>query len=160
KMRATGQSALLAMIIMLACFWEQYLMTSAWWFPQNKHLSHFTQVSPPARFLAGRAPEEGRIYTSWGSGIALDMRMHESHNLTARRGFHDAAGYEPLMAKRYSMAFGSGWAFETPSFSAPPDPQVLDSRWRTLDLLNVRFLIQAVAPQAWTEKGGARFGAT
>jgi len=160
KMRAAGRSALLAAVIMLACFWEQYLMMSTWWFPQNKPASHFTQVSPPARFLEGRAPEQDRIYTSWSPWTDLDLRRHEPYNLAARRGFHDAAGYEPLMMKRYNLAFGAGWAFETPIFNAPPDPQILDPRWRTLDLLNVRFVLQPIAQQAWVEKEGARFAAT
>lgn len=157
KMRSAGQTALLASVIALACFWEQYLMTAAWWFPQNKTASHFTHVSPPARFLEGRNPEQDRIYTSWGPGVILDLRRHEANNLAARRGMRDAAGYEPLMTKRYNLAFGAGWAFVTPTFNAPLDPQILDPRWQTLDLLNVRFLIQTSAPQAWDEKDGVRF---
>ncbi|MGH9849409.1 MAG: YfhO family protein [Blastocatellia bacterium] len=160
KLRPAGRAALLATTIALACFWEQYLMMSAWWFPQNKPASHFTQISPPARFLEGRAPEEGRVYTSWSPGLYLDLRRHEPHNLAALRGFHDAAGYEPLMMKRYNLAFGAGWSFETPAFNAPRDPQVLAPRWQTLDLLNVRRLIQFSAPQSWMEKDGARFAAT
>lgn len=157
KMRSAGQTALLAAVIALACFWEQYLMTAAWWFPQNKTASHFTHVSPPARFLEGHAPGQGRVYTSWGPGVTLDLLRHETHNLSARRGMRDAAGYEPLMTKRYNLAFGAGWAFETPTFNAPLDPQILDPRWQPLDLLNVRYLIQFSAPQAWIEKDGARF---
>jgi hypothetical protein len=160
KMRPAPRSALLATTIVLACFWEQYLMTAGWWFPQNKPSSHFAQASPPSRFLEDHATGQSRVYTSWGPGVYLDLRRHEPHNLAARRGTEDAAGYEPLMTKRYSLAFGAGWAFETPTFNAPLDPQILDPRWQTLDLLNVRRLIQFSAPQAWIEQDGARFAVT
>ena len=159
KMRSAARAGLLAMTIALACFWEQYLMASNWWVAQSKPASHFTQVSPPARFLKGHSPEQGRVYTSGGHGVYPDLLRHELHNLSARRGFHDAAGYEPLMTGRYNLAFGAGWAFETPIFNAPLDPQILDPRWQTLDLLNVRFLIQNGVAQDWTEKDGARFAA-
>ncbi len=157
KMQPASRAMLLALTIALACFWEQYLMMSNWWFRQNKPASHFTQVSPPARFLEGQAPEEGRVYSSWGSGVYVDMRRHELRNLTARRGMHDAAGYEPLMTRRYTLAFGAGWAFETPSFTSPPDLQIISPRWQTLDLLNTRFLLQTGTTQEWNEKDGARF---
>ena len=157
KMDGAGRSALLATAIVLACFWEQYLMTPGWWRRQNKPASHFTHVSPPARFLEGHSPVQGRVYTSGGPGIHVDLLRHELHNLSARRGFHDAAGYEPLMTNRYGLTFGASWNFETPSFHAPPDPQILAPRWQALDLLNVRFLIQPGAAQTWAEKDGARF---
>ena len=160
KLQPAAREMLLATTIVLACFWEQYLMASAWWFPQNKPASYFTQASPPLRFLYEHEGEQSRIYTSWGPGVYLDLRRHEPHNLAARRGIEDAAGYEPLMTKRYSLAFGAGWAFETPTFNAPLDPQILDPRWQTLDLLNVRRLIQFSAPPSWLEKDGARFAAT
>jgi hypothetical protein len=157
KLRPPWRGALSALAIMMACFWEQYLMASGWWRPQNKPSSYFTQVSPPARFLEERATEQWRVYTSWGPGVYLDLRRHEPHNLAARRGIEDAAGYEPLMTRRYNQAFGAGWAFETPTFNAPLDPQILDPGWLTLDLLNVRRLIQFSAPRDWIEQDGARF---
>ncbi len=160
KMRPAGRRPVLAALIMLACFWEQYLMASNWWYASNKPASHFTQVSPPARFLEGRTPEKDRIYTSWSPWPTLDLRLHEPHNLTARRGFHNAAGYEPLMTRRYSMAFTTGWDFETPKFNAPLDARILDPRWQALDLLNVRFVLQPVIAQKWTEKDGVRFAST
>jgi Bacterial membrane protein YfhO len=157
KMRPAGGGALLAMVIMLACFWEQYLLASSWWFPQNRPASKFTQVSPPARFLEGRALEAGRIYTSFSPWNSPDIIRCEPHNLPARHGFHDAAGYEPLASKRYCQVFGGCPGFETPIFGEPSDLQILDPRWQGLDLLNVRFVIQPTPRQGWTEKDGARF---
>jgi hypothetical protein len=157
-MRHVGRGAVLALIIMSACFWEQYLLASGWWFSQNKPAAHFTKVSPIARFLEARSPLEGRIYTSWSLWLKpVDVGRHEPHNLTARHGFHNAAGYEPLMAERYGLSLGGGWNYETPNFDEPGDPQILAPRWRTLDLLNVRYVIQPVVSQSWAEKDGARF---
>src|SRR5262249_16814557 len=119
--------------------------------------SQFTQIWSPAGFLDGGSPEQGRVYTSGSPGFYVQSPRHEIHNLSARRGFHNAAGYEPLMTKRYGQTFGASWDFETPSFHAPPDPQILDPKWQGLDLLNVRFLIQTGAVQGWTEKDGAGF---
>src|SRR5262245_5323014 len=157
RARPAWRGAILGMIIMFACFWEQYLWASGWWFPQNKLTSHFAQVSPPSRFLEGRAPEEGRIYTSlspWGSP---DFRRYEPQNLPAREGFHNAAGYEPLASKRYCLVFGGCPDYVTPMFNAPLNSQILDPRWQALDLLNVRFVIQPSPRREWTEKDGVRF---
>ena len=162
KMRPTWRGAILTTIIMLACFWEQYLWASGWWFPQNKLRSDFTQVSPPSRFFEARAPEEGRIYTSlnpWGSP---DFRRYEPHNLSARHGFHNAAGYEPLASNRYCLVFGGCSYYVTPIFGAtmfgtPHDPQILDPRWQALDILNVRFIVQPSPQRRWAEKDGVRF---
>jgi Bacterial membrane protein YfhO len=157
KMSPAGGKALSAVIIMSACFWEQHLWASGWWFPQNKPASTFAQASPSARFLDGRAPVDGRIYTSlipWGSP---DFRRYEPHNLPARHGFHNAAGYEPLASRRYCQVFGDCSNYVTPTFEAPPDPQILDTRWQGLDLLNVRFVIQPPPPLGWAEKDGERF---
>jgi len=52
----------------------------------------------------------------------IDLPRAEPHNISVRRGFHDAAGYEPLTSKRYNLAFGArlaramppGWHRATP----------------------------------------------
>jgi hypothetical protein len=160
RLAPAWRGAFLAAMIALTCFWEPQVMLSNWWFRQAKPAAYFNQVSPPSQFLQSYPPEQSRIYTSIANGFILDLPRAEPHNLSVRRGFHDAAGYEPLMLERYSRAFGIGWAFDTPAFSSPRDKQVLDPRWQTLDLLNVRFLAEFAAPsQAWTEKDGARFAA-
>src|SRR5262245_689883 len=165
KARPEWRGATLAVVIMFACFWEQQFSAVGWWFSLNKQRSDFAQVSPPSRFLEGRAPAEGRIYTSlahWGGG--QDFRRREPHNLTALHGFHNAAGYEPLAPGRYCRVFGGCQylGYVTPMFSEPilgeaPDPQTLDPRWQALDLLNVRFIIQSGSQQGWVERDGVRF---
>ncbi|MDX2041812.1 MAG: YfhO family protein [Acidobacteriota bacterium] len=150
--------ALLVAVIFMACYWEQRLMGLNWWMPQNKTVVSFNSVSPPSEFLKKFPPQENRIYTSLGPGFSVDLLRHEPHNLAARQGFHNAAGYEPLMTKRYSQAFGAGWSFDTPSFSAPLDPQMLSPNWRVLDLLNVRHLVEFNAPATDAiTKDGIRF---
>ncbi|MBL8187147.1 MAG: YfhO family protein, partial [Acidobacteria bacterium] len=111
--------------------------------------------SPPSVFLKQFPPEQNRIYSSLGPGFTVNLLRHEPHNLASRQGFHNAAGYEPLMSNRYSRAFGAGWSFDTPSFSAPLDPQVLSPNWRVLDLLNVRHLVELNVPvtDAFTKDG-------
>ena len=150
--------ALLVAVIFMACYWEQRLMGLNWWMPQNRTAASFNSVSPPSAFLKQFPPQENRIYTSLGPGFSVDLLRHEPHNLAARQSFHNAAGYEPLMTKRYSQAFGAGWSFDTPSFSAPLDPQVLSPNWRVLDLLNVRHLVEFNAPATDAiTKDGIRF---
>jgi len=133
-------------------------LASSFWFPQNKLRSDFEQDSSQSRFLAGRAPEEGRIYTSlkmlWHSP---ELLRYETQNLPARHGFHNAAGYEPLMMDRYSRVFGGSYGYNTPTFDAPLDPQILNPRWQGIDLLNVRYVIQQAPQREWTEKDGVRF---
>lgn len=140
--KSRWRMALLVAVIFMACYWEQRLMGLNWWMPQNRTAASFNSVSPPSAFLKQFPPQENRIYTSLGPGFSVDLLRHEPHNLAARQSFHNAAGYEPLMTKRYSQAFGAGWSFDTPSFSAPLDPQVLSPNWRVLDLLNVRHLVE------------------
>lgn len=151
--------ALLVAVVFMACYWEQRLMGLNWWMPQNKTAAFFNSVSPPSAFLKQFPPEANRIYTSLGNGFFVELPRHEPHNLAARQGFHNSAGYEPLMSKRYSDVFGAGWSFDTPSFSAPLDPQVLSPNWRVLDLLNVRHLVEFNAPSTFAiTKDGIRFG--
>ncbi len=157
-MQSRWRLMLLVTVIVMACYWEQELLGPNWWTPQNKTASFFNSISPPSRFLKNYVPEQNRIYTSWGNGLFIELPRYESHNLAARHGLHDAAGYEPLMMKRYNLAFGAGWAFETPSFSAPLDHQILNPRWQALDLLNVRHLVEFNAPvSASMIKDGIKF---
>ncbi len=152
------RSMLLVTSIVIGCFWEQYILGSFWIHRQMNPGSYYTQISPPSRFLQDYPPEQNRIYSSIARGFILDLPRAEPHNISVRRGFHDAAGYEPLMPERYSKAFGSGWSFDTPAFSSPVDRQILSPRWQILDLLNVRFLAEfAAPPESYTEKEGARF---
>lgn len=161
RMAASRQrSALLLGIMLIACFVEPYILLQRWWFHFAKPASYFTQVSPPTKFLQQYAPAENRIYTSVTPGYSFDLPRTEPHNITSRRAFHDAAGYEPLMLARYDKAFGNGGGFSTPNFNAPRDRQILSPNWQVLDLLNVRFLVEfAAAPAGVIERDGARFAA-
>lgn len=144
--KSPWRTTLLVVVIGAACYWEQRLMGLNWWMPQNRTAAYFNSVSPPSVFLKQFPPEQSRIYTSLGPGFIVNLPRHEPHNLASRQGFHNAAGYEPLMSNRYSRAFGAGWSFDTPSFSSPLDPQVLSPNWRVLDLLNVRHLVELNVP--------------
>ncbi len=160
RLKERRQAVFLAVTVAMACFWEPFIMLSNWWLHGARPASYFNQVSPPSQFLQKYPPEQNRIYTSVASGFILDLPRAEPHNLSLRRGFHDAAGYEPLTLKRYNLAFGVGWSFDSPAFSSPLDKQVLNPRWQTLDLLNVRFLAEyAEQPASWVVKDGVRFAA-
>ncbi|HQR31385.1 MAG TPA: hypothetical protein PLK30_01525, partial [Blastocatellia bacterium] len=134
------KGALLTVTIAVACFVEPYILMQRWWFGFAKPASYFTQLSAPAKFLQQYKPEENRIYTSLTPGYTFDLPRTEPHNLSARRGLHDASGYEPLMPARYDKAFGNGGQFSSANFSAPLDRQILNPTWQVLDLLNVRYL--------------------
>ena len=153
--KSPWRTALLVVVIGAACYWEQRLMGLNWWMPQNRTAVYFNSISPPSVFLKQFPPEQNRIYSSLGPGFTVNLLRHEPHNLASRQGQHNAAGYEPLMSNRYSRAFGAGWSFDTPSFSAPLDPQVLSPDWRVLDLLNVRHLVELNVPvtDAFTKDG-------
>lgn len=154
------RSALLAFTIAAACFVEPYILMQRWWFGFAKPASYFTQLSAPTKFLQQYKPEENRIYTSLTPGYTFDLPRTEPHNLSARRGLHDASGYEPLMPARYDKAFGNGGQFSSANFSTPLDRQILNSNWQVLDLLNVRFLVEfTAAASGFVEKDGARFSA-
>jgi hypothetical protein len=161
RMAASRQrSVLLTAVVLVTCFVEPYILLHRWWFHFAKPSSYYTRGSPPSQFLQKYPPQENRIYTSVTPGYSFDLPRTEPHNITARRGFHNAAGYEPLMLARYDKAFGNGGQFSTPNFSAPLDRQILNPDWRVLDLLNVRFLVEfSSGPSTFTEKDGARFAA-
>jgi hypothetical protein len=158
--KGRGKTALAVFLIAVACFVEPYIMLQRWWFHFARDASYFTDISAPTKFLQQYAPQENRIYTSLTMGYIFDLPRTEPHNITSRRGFHNAAGYEPLMSARYDKAFGNRGNFDTPDFSSPLDKQILKDNWQVLDLLNVRFLAEfSVKPPGFTEKEGTRFAA-
>ena len=157
KLGGNRGKAALAATLVLACFWEQYLYVGSYWFVQIKPASYFTEMTPAMRFLQEHAGQY-RIYTSAANLFGIKRPRAEPHNLPAKYGFQNAAGYEPLLTERYAQAFGSGWNFTTPSFHAAPDQQILDPRWQALDLLNVKYLVEFTIPPAnIAERYGAKF---
>ncbi len=160
KVEGRGKTVLASLMIAVACFVEPYIILQRWWFHFAREAAYFTEISAPTKFLQQYAPQENRIYTSLTMGYIFDLPRTEPHNITARRGFHNAAGYEPLMSARYDKAFGNGGNFDTPDFSSPLDKQTLSPNWQVLDLLSVRFLTEfSVGASGFTEKDGARFAA-
>lgn len=151
------RGALLAGIVLTGCFVEPYITFSRMWFPFVRPATFFTQTAPSSSFLQNYAPEQNRIYTSIANDFSLDLPRAEPHNFSARRGFHNAAGYEPMTFERYARAFGEQG---TPAFSSAIDPQVFSPRWQVLDLLNVRFLAEYSGPLGVvTVKDGVTFAA-
>ncbi len=151
------RNVLLLGAVFTACFVEPYIILSRLWFPFIRPASYFTQTAPSSRFLQNYAPEQNRIYTSMANDFFLDLPQAEPHNLSARRGFHNAAGYEPMTLERYARSFG---ALGTPSFSSAPDSQIFSPRWQVLDLLNVRFFADYMGPhRATITKDGVTFAA-
>ena len=139
------RSALTASAIAIACFVESFMLVSFWWYPNAKPASYYQSVSAPMQFLKKYPPEQNRLYTSSSNYFALNLGMAESNNLTALLGFHNAAGYEPLMIQRYSRAFdeqGLYYLPYTPWLGAPLDRQLLSPDWQVLDLLNTRFIVE------------------
>jgi len=143
--------------VALACFPEAYISVAHGWFPLARPASYFTGASPSARFLQQFPPEQNRIYTSIASVFQLDLPRGEPHNLSVLRGFHNAAGYEPLMPRRYSDAFGNDGLFGTPALSSPLDRNLIDPRSRVLDVLNAKLMVEYYGPPKTVEKFGARF---
>src|SRR5262245_6301427 len=161
KLNGLWRGFVLAMTVAIACFWEQSLMLSRWWAYGAKPAAYYDQVSPPSRFLQNYPPEQNRIYTSTADGFIQNLPRAEPYNISARRGLHDAAGYEPLKSERYHLAFGGVWSYYSPQISSPPDKQMLEPNWQVFDLLNVRFAVEFAAPPIyWEEKDGARFAVT
>jgi hypothetical protein len=151
------RNGLLLGVILVACLTEPYIILSRLWFPFTRPASYFTQVAPSTRFLQNYAPEQNRIYTSIANDFFLDLPRAEPHNLSALRGFHNAAGYEPLTFERYARTFG---AYGAPAFSSAPDAQIFSPRWQVLDVLNVKFLAEYSGPRtAMTMKDGVTFAA-
>jgi len=151
------REALLAGIVLTGCFVEPYVTFSRMWYPFVRPATFFTQTAPSSSFLLNYAPEQNRIYTSIANDFSIDLPRAEPHNFSVRRGFHNAAGYEPITFERYARAFG---AQATPAFSSAIDLQVFSPRWQVLDLLNVRFLAEYSGPPGVTTvKDGVTFTA-
>lgn len=152
------RNAMLAMTVALACCLEAFMLVSVWWFPYARPSAYFRTDSSISKFLKQRLNGNERIYTSAADYSALNKSLAGIHNLSALDGFHNAAGYEPLMLERYNRAFENRWSFFTPWFAAPTDAQLLSSQWRVLDILNTRVLIEYSATNGKTaERDGFIF---
>ncbi len=148
-------------VICSACFAEQQILFHYWCLPFLPTKQYFTQTAPTTTFMQRWEPTQNRVYTSSPTYFKLELPKGEPHNLSARRGLHNAAGYEPLMLRRYADAFGSGILFSTPTLNAPLDPQILQPTWQVFDLLNVKLVAEynSATPSQATEKDGVLFPA-
>ncbi len=127
-------------VIFSACFWEQQVLVAHWCFPFLPNAAYFATPAPSTKFMQQYEPTQNRVFTSTSTYFNLKLPVAEPHNISMVRGLHNAAGYEPLLPKRYADAFGSGLLFNTPTINAPLDPQILQPEWQVLDLLNVRLV--------------------
>ncbi|MFN0111923.1 MAG: YfhO family protein [Blastocatellia bacterium] len=145
------RDALLATTVTTACFLEGFMLVSFWWYPNAKPASYYQSGSAAIQHLQQFPPEQNRIYTDASNYFPLNLSFVEMNDLTALKGFHNAAGYEPLMLQRYSKAFdeqGLYYLPYTPWLGAPIDRQLLSPSWRTLDLLNTRFIVEFSAARS------------
>ncbi len=149
------RSLLTTTTVATACFLEGFMLVSFWWFPNAKPASYYQSGSAAIQFLKKYPPEQNRIYTDSSNYFPLNLAMAEMNNLTAPLGFHNAAGYEPLMSERYGRVFdepGLSYLPYTPWLGAPADRQLLNPNWRVLDLLNTRFIVEFSASRTETYK--------
>ncbi len=137
KWRAGSLLILVAVVGLI----EPYILYSRWTGHFSAPASRMTAISPASRFLQNYPPERNRIYTRV-SLFTQQFPSLEGQNLTALVGLHNAAGYEPLILKRYSLALGDVWLDGvTPLPGAPPNLSLFEARSRVLDLLNVRYAV-------------------
>ena len=167
---ARARGLVLAAALALVCFVEPFVVVSNWWQPFAKARERFAAASPVTRFLQTRThegeheAERNRVYTRvklFAEEFDRSPRF-DPPNLTALYRLENAGGYEPLMLERYSRALGNvhlDAASPLPGFA--PNLQVFDARSHVLDLLGVRYVVNAeMASGAPTlERDGVRFDA-
>lgn len=147
------RSVLTAATVATACFLEGFMLVSFWWYPNAKPASYYQAGSAAIQFLKKHPPEQNRIYTDASNYFPLNLSFSEMNNLTAPLGFHNVAGYEPLMTERYGRVFdepGLNYLPYTPWLGAPADRQLLSPRWQVLDLLNTKYIVEFSASRSQT----------
>ncbi len=157
---------LLAGTIMLACFVEPYIQLSHLAIPVSSNAERFSTVAPTTRFLRQYPAEQNRVYTQ----INLSAEAHSPNplvdppNLTALAGWHNVAGYEPLMLERYSRALNSSqWETVNRGVGLMSDQTLFEPQSHVLDLLNTGFVVSysnlRAEPETFVEKDGIKFAA-
>lgn len=148
----TARPLLLGGAIVLGTVSESYLCISRWWFPFSKSRAELERVAPITAQLQRLEPSRHRIYSHInGFGEEGDAdRPADTPNMTALRGFHETAGYDPMIFKRYSEALGNAGMFATPvGWDRPPDAGhagPFNARSRVLDILNVTHVVRRLLP--------------
>lgn len=130
--------------VLLSCFVEPYILYSRWWGQINNiPASRLKTIPEASRWLRQFRPEENRVYVRaslFSEQSAASPRL-DPPNLTALRGLHNLAGYEPLQLERYHRALGYVWL---DGVTAPAGMALADDVWgersHVLDLLNMTFV--------------------
>jgi hypothetical protein len=136
--------AVLACVIGLTCYVEQFAIISCWWGGLGLSAERFAVVSPITRYLQTLPPEQNRVYTRVGlfAEEFTNTPRLEGVNLTALHGLHNVAGMEPLIFERYSRALGGvGPDSVTPRAGFPPNDDLFKTPSRVLDLLNTTHVV-------------------
>jgi len=130
--------------IALACFVEPAIGFSRWIGELLLTAERFSVTAPTTRFLQNYPPEQNRVYTRvqlYTEEFTLAPRI-DSTNLSALRGLHNVAGYEPLILERYSRALGGvGMDGVTPRAGFARNNDLFQPRSRVLDLLNTTHVV-------------------
>jgi hypothetical protein len=147
-----ARPVLIGGVIVLGTVSESYMCISRWWFPASKSRADLERVAPISAQLQRLEPSQHRIYShinGFGEEARPD-RPADTPNMTALRGFHEAAGYDPMIFKRYSEALGNAGMFATPAgWNRPPDAGhagPFNARSRVLDILNVTHVVRRLLP--------------
>lgn len=148
SMRLNGRwrSGLFAVIVMLACLTEPYMLFKSWWQPLHK-TAHELSASNPAfatQYLSQFPVEQNRIYTRVNLFHEGKRQLEgiNTHNLTMLFGLHNAAGYEPFILERYSRLLGNvGVDSVNPRPGFSRDDNILSADSHVLDLLNTTFVV-------------------
>ncbi|HEX8457231.1 MAG TPA: YfhO family protein, partial [Pyrinomonadaceae bacterium] len=159
----------LTCVLALVCFVEPFIFVSNCWRPFAKSRARFEATSHVTRLLqaktqanSGEPSPPARVYTRvklFAEEFNATPRF-DPPNLTALYGLENAGGYEPLILERYSRALGNvhlDAASPLPGFA--PNLALFDARSHLLDLLGVRFVVNAEMPTGApaVEREGVRF---
>ncbi|HEY0321018.1 MAG TPA: YfhO family protein [Pyrinomonadaceae bacterium] len=143
------RNGLLAVAVMLICFFEPFILVSRLWWRDAKTMPRLLNPSTTTRLLQDYPPEQNRIYSYvnlFAEQKSASPRF-DAPDLTARYGLHNVAGYEQLTLERYSRALGNVWqntVHTRPGFA--PDNNLFNPGSHVLDLLNMTFLITSDEP--------------
>ncbi|HEV2801025.1 MAG TPA: YfhO family protein [Pyrinomonadaceae bacterium] len=162
-----ARTVVLACALALVCSVEPFVVVSNCWQTFAKPRTRFDAASPVTRFLQTKTRADGddppaRVYTRvklFAEEFDPTPRF-DPPNLTALYGLQNTGGYEPLIFERYSRALGNvhlDAASPLPGFA--PNLNVFDARSHLLDLLGVRFVVNAEMPTGAPaiEREGVRF---
>lgn len=137
------RTRLLVCALVVACFFEPFILFKLWWRYVRKPSEHFSTPAVATRFMQSYPAEQNRVYTRVRlfSDETIVPRRVDAPNVSAVFRVQNVAGYEPLIFSRYSRALGNV-ALDTtgPQYGFAPDTSVFGERSTVLDLLNTTFV--------------------